>query len=113
MPRNMSFAMTTPQMKDRTKTVTRRFGWWNLKPGDILCAVEKGMGLKKGEKINRLGYIRVISTRAEKLCDITQADCIKEGFPDYSPGMFMDMLQDHYGCEIYDICNRIEFEHVA
>lgn len=112
MTRNMSFAMTTAQMNARTKTVTRRFGWWNLKPGDIVCAVEKGMGLKKGEKLKRLGYIRIISTRTEPLDAITQEDCIREGFPDYSPGMFTDMIQDHYGCEPNDISNRIEFEHI-
>ena len=47
MPRNMSFAMTTEQIRARTKTVTRRFGWWFLKAGDQVWAVEKAMGLKK------------------------------------------------------------------
>jgi len=27
MPRNMSFMLTTEQIKNRTKTVTRRLGW--------------------------------------------------------------------------------------
>jgi len=49
--RNMSFAMTTKQVRNQTKTVTRRFGWWFLKAGDIVQPVEKAMGLKKGEKI--------------------------------------------------------------
>ncbi len=52
--RNMSFMLTTQQMQDRTKDVTRRVGWWFLKPGDVIMAVEKGMGLKKGEKIKRM-----------------------------------------------------------
>lgn len=43
MPRNMSFALTTDQVKDRVKTVTRRNGWWFLKPGDIVNAVKKGV----------------------------------------------------------------------
>ena len=48
MARNMSFALTTEQFKARTKTVTRRFGWWFLKPGDVVRGVEKAMGLKPG-----------------------------------------------------------------
>jgi len=41
--RNMSFSMTTPQFKTRTKTVTRRLGWWFIQPGDLVYGVEKGM----------------------------------------------------------------------
>ena len=63
MPRNMSFAMTTPQIRARTKTVTRRFSWWFLKPGDVLWAAEKCMGFQKGEKIQRLCRIKVVSVK--------------------------------------------------
>ena len=42
MPRNMSFMITKEQVRNRTKTVTRRLGWAFLKPGDIVNAVEKG-----------------------------------------------------------------------
>lgn len=48
MPRNMSFTLTIEQMRARTKTVTRRKGWAFLKPGDLVWAVVKGMGLKPG-----------------------------------------------------------------
>lgn len=52
MPRNISFALTTPQFRARTKWVTRRLGWLFLKPGDTLMGVEKGMGLKiNGETV--------------------------------------------------------------
>ena len=64
MPRNMSFAMTTDQFRNRTKDVTRRFGWWFLKPGDLVMGVEKAMGLQKGQQIVRLGLIEIVSTRA-------------------------------------------------
>jgi hypothetical protein len=112
MPRNMSFAMTTEQVKNQTKTVTRRFGWWFLKPGDIICAVEKGMGLKKGDKVNRMGFIRVVSTRAEYLHEITSDDCVKEGFPNWQPSQFIEMICEHYRCSPREIVNRIEFEYV-
>lgn len=49
--KNISFMLTTEQVRTRIKTVTRRMGWRNSKPGDVLCGVEKGMGLKAGEKI--------------------------------------------------------------
>ena len=34
MPRHMSFSMTTEAVRNRTKTVTRRLAWWDLKPGE-------------------------------------------------------------------------------
>ena len=34
--KRISFSMTEPQFVDRTKTVTRRLGWRNLKPGEHL-----------------------------------------------------------------------------
>ena len=43
--RNMSFSATVQQVRDRTKTVTRRVGWKTLQPGEVLRAVEKGQGL--------------------------------------------------------------------
>lgn len=113
MPRNMSFAMTTSQFRMRTKDVTRRFGWWFLNSGDVLCGVEKAMGLKKGEKINRLGLIEVVSTRAEPLNAITYDDVIREGFPDYTPEDFIAMLVSHYRVSPQAEVNRIEYRYLA
>lgn len=113
MPRNMSFAMTTEQVRNRTKTVTRRFGWRFLKPGDLVQPVEKTMGLKNGEKIKKIGgLIRVVSVRLEGLYEIKKDDCKKEGFPDLTSFEFVDMLVRHYGCHPADLVNRIEFEYL-
>jgi len=112
MARNMSFAMTTEQIKDRSKTVTRRFGWWFLRVGEVVCAVEKAMGLKKGEQVERLALVRIISTRPEPLNAITQEDCVKEGFPGLTPAEFVTMLRSHYSREPDATINRIEFEYV-
>ena len=114
MPRNMSFALTTRQVIDQTKTVTRRFGWSFLKTGDELWAVEKGMGLKPGEKIKRLAKIRVTSIRAEPLSAMTNEDCSKEGFPSMTAANFIEMLISHYGKNITQdsTVNRIEFEYL-
>lgn len=108
--RNMSFAMTTEQMRAQTKDVTRRFGWWFLKPGDRVMAVEKGMGLKKGEKINQIYEIEIISTRPEPLNAITQSDVIREGFPEWTPEQFIEMLVNHYKVDPEKVINRIEFK---
>ena len=112
MPRNMSFALTTNQFKNRTKTVTRRFGWDFLKPGDIVCGVEKAMGLKKGDKIKKLGLIRILSIRREPLNVITPEDVAKEGFPDCSVEDFINMICSHYKCDSEININRIEFEYI-
>ena len=107
--RNMSFARTTEQIKNRTKTVTRRFGWWFLKPGDRIHAVEKGMGLKKGQKVVKLAALEVLSVRKERLDAITQRDCRREGFPSYRPKDFVRML----GGLGNQWVNRIEFKYIG
>lgn len=62
----MSFALTSTQINDRTKTVTRRLGWSRLRPGTLLQPVVKAQGLKKGEKVQKVGGpIRVVSVRRE------------------------------------------------
>jgi len=93
--RLMSFALTTAQLLDGSKTVTRRVGWANLKPGDRLKAVRKAMGLKPGEKVDVLAEIEVVSVRRERLDFINKTDCIAEGFPHLTPGQFVEMFCKH------------------
>lgn len=112
MPRNMSFALTTEQFKNRTKDVTRRLGWDFLQPGDLLWGVKKAMGLKKGEKIERLGLIEVVSSTAEPLGAISQEDVVREGFPDWSPAQFVDFFVKKNRITPDTIVNRIEFRYV-
>lgn len=110
--RNMSFSLTTNQILAGIKTVTRRFGWWFLKPGDLVRPVEKSMGLKKGERVKPLcGPLRIVSVRTEPLHCITDEDCVLEGFPDMNPAEFVDMLCRHYHCHQNQHVNRIEFEY--
>ena len=109
---NMSFSLTTAQYRNRSKTVTRRQGWWYLKPGDVFMGIEKGQGLKKGEKVKRMHASRVVSTREERICDITPKDVVREGFPGKSPEWFVDMYCKANKVDPFDFCNRIEFEHL-
>jgi hypothetical protein len=117
--RNMSFMLTTQQIRDRTKKVTRRVGWWNLKPGDLVCAVVKGMGLRKGEKVERLCTIRIVSTKPELLNEMLlrdlygRSEVILEGFPNLTPTGFVRMFcESHSKCTPTTMVNRIEFEYV-
>lgn len=111
--RNMSFMLTTKQMYDETKDVTRRMGWWNLKAGDVVMGVEKGMGLKAGEKVKKIYPIQIISVRREPLNYITAAEVVREGFPWMSIREFMTMfMNSHKGCKPETVVNRIEFKRV-
>lgn len=112
MPRNMSFFLTTLQIGQRTKTITRRMGWRFLKPGDEINAVVKAQGLKKGEKVKRLARLRVVSVRREGLHLITQDDVGREGFQYLSPLDFVEMFAEHNRCEPTAEVTRIEFEYV-
>jgi hypothetical protein len=108
----MSFALTTEQFKNRTKTVTRRKGWAFLKPGDELMGCKKCMGLKPGEKIERFGLIRVVDVRREPLDHITDEDVVREGFPGMDAQNFIHMFLSHMGGPREQIVTRIEFEYV-
>lgn len=110
--RNMSFRLTVEQFKNRTKDVTRRLGWWSLKPGTVVMGVVKGQGLKKGEKVEKLHAIEIVSVRPQPICAITPEDVAREGFPDKSCAWFIEMYCKANNCQPSDECNRIEFKHL-
>lgn len=108
--RNISFALTTGQVRAKTKTVTRRLGWLNAKPGDRLQPVVKGMGLKSGETVERIGaHIRLVSVRREPLNAITADDVTREGFT-MTPDEFVVLFcRSHKGCAPDTEVTRLEF----
>jgi hypothetical protein len=109
----MSFAMTTPQVEDQSKTITRRLGWKHLKVGDLVQPALKCMGLKKGEKIKKVGPpVRITSVRMEALEEITAEDVRKEGFPDWGVQEFIAFFCKLNKCAPTHIVNRIEFEYI-
>lgn len=114
MPRNISFSLTTDQIKDQSKTVTRRLGWTFLKPGDVLNACEKCMGLKPGEKVKKICKIRVVDVRCERLIEMPESDVAKEGFPDMSRkefiNFFVQSMRPKNG--VHEVLTRIEFEYL-
>jgi hypothetical protein len=108
--RNMSFALTTDQVLAQTKTVTRRLGWLQLRAGDYVQAVKKCMGLRPGEKLQKLCVIQIVNTYRQRLDRITQADCALEGFPHMTPAEFVEFFcKSHKGCTPETIVTCIEF----
>jgi hypothetical protein len=112
----MSFFLTTDQVKSKTKTVTRRIGWKNAKSGDVVQPVVKGQGLKKGERVERIGGpIRFVNVRRERLALMGERylyDPVLEGFPMLTNQQFIDMFCKHNGCGPDDDVTRIEFEYL-
>ena len=119
---NISFSLTTPQFRARTKTVTRRLGWLKLKPGDVLQSCEKCQGLKKGEHPVKLGKIKVVHVRREPLTALLHThaegmlygvtECEKEGFPHKTPEQFVSMFCLHNKCLPSSIVTRIQFYYL-
>jgi hypothetical protein len=94
----MSFAKTKKQIEAGTKTETRRMGWNCLNAGDILQAVDKTMGFRKGQKAVLFCNIRVEKTWREPLNVITQPGCDAEGFPEFAPDEFVSMFCEMNKC---------------
>lgn len=121
--RNMSFALTTAQIMEGTKTVTRRLGWLHARPGQQVRPVRKCMGLRPGERLDILrDPLTIVSVRREPLRAMTDdfeyglAECVLEGFgmhPEYSnPDAFAEMFcATHRGCTPDTVVTRIEFAY--
>jgi len=112
----MSFALTTEQVRNRTKTVTRRLGWKFAKQGDIVQPVVKGQGLKKGETVEKIGApIRVLNVRREPLHLMAtrySIEAVREGFPQLTNEAFIAMFCQHNDCTPDTEVTRIQFEYL-
>lgn len=108
--RLMSFTHTADAMRWRLKTVTRRAGWRNLRPGDRVLAVVKHRGRKPGEPLDVLGVIEITSNRREPLSAITAAEVEREGFGDLPPAEFVREFCRKIGGNPQTVINRIEFK---
>jgi len=68
--KNISFFITTDQVKQRQKAVTRRFAWKGIQPDQHLQGVNKCQGLKPGEHPVKLAEIIVLDSQWEPLNEI-------------------------------------------
>lgn len=112
--RNISFFLTQRQVREQSKTVTRRLGWDWVNVGTLLQPIVKGQGLKKGETVERIGGpIRVVSVTREPLGRILgrAGDVAAEGFPEMTGIQFANMFCAHNNCDPDDEVTRIEFEY--
>ena len=119
MPRIMRVSLTEEPVVSRTKTVTRRLGWWEdrhgrriLLPGQQLTLVRKSMGRRPGEPLVRLADVQVVDVRRERLCDITPDDVAREGFPGWSRERFVSYFCDHMRCKPDTAVTRIEWRYL-
>ncbi len=127
MSRRMSCSMTIDAVKERRKTVTRRHvdTWKNLKPGDHLVLIEKGMGLPKGAKQVVLAEVEVVSVELEPLWHLTDdeeyghEECAAEGFPTMEPAEFCSFWMESHGYRPRSqneamgvVCRRIEWRYL-
>jgi hypothetical protein len=115
MPRLMSVALTTPQVIDRSKTVTRRDGWRFLKSGDRLTLCPKVMGFRRGEHPERIVDVEILSVRRERLDAITAEDVAAEGFgmTGMTPAGFVSFFcGTHKGVRPDSEVTRIEWRYL-
>jgi hypothetical protein len=102
MPRLISVALTEDAVVRRAKTVTRRLGWLNLRPGTRLSLVRKAMGRRRRdgslEPLVYLGEVEVVAVRRERLDAVDAADVAREGFPDWTPAEFVAFFTSHMRC---------------
>lgn len=111
--RIMSFSTTVDQIRKETKTVTRRLGWKFLKPGDEIMAVVKCLGLRKGDKIEKIRPLSIVNVNRQVLyLNISEEEVIKEGFPDMSSLDFVKMFCKINKCDEFVELTRIEFKYI-
>ena len=126
MSRLMSVAFTEAAVRDRTKTVTRRKGWWKdkngrriIQPGDRITLCRKVMGRKKGEPLERIVDVEVVDVCREHLSNVThfpaygESEMCREGFPGLDPARFVhDFFVDAQGMDPDDLVTRIEWRYI-
>lgn len=117
--KNMAFSLTTEQVRNGTKTVTRRLGSADFRPGERRMAIEKGQGLKKGEHVKRIRIIECVSNQHEPLFklladpDYGRQESIRECFPDMDGLAFMEFFCRANGVSRRCAPNRIEFKYIT
>ena len=114
MPRLMAVSLTEDQVRDRSKTVTRRTGWRMLRPGDRLTLCQKVMGRRPGEPLDRITDVEIVSVRREPLNAITASDVTAEGFPQMTPAQFVCFFCGaHRGCNPDSEITVVEWRYLG
>lgn len=108
----LDFPYTKKYIKNRVQTVTHRVECPDIQPGDLFIACEK---FEDNEPCNILRHhqLRVVNKREEKLCNISQEDIYKEGFPNVTIAEYLDLFKRRYKCKDEQVVTRIEFKYVG
>lgn len=131
MTRLMSVSHTEAQVRNRSKTVTRRLGWKTLKQGDRLTLCKKVMGRRRRcvdcqhggcpvcggdgyivEPLYRLADVEVTAAFREPLSVVTPSDVAAEGFPDWTVQQFIDFYCATFKVTPETIVTRIEWRYL-
>lgn len=105
--RRISFNMTQDQIRDRSKSVTRRLGWRNAKVGERLLGVDR----LRSKDAKALAIVEVVRVNREPLNSITDEDVAAEGYPGRSPEWFVDKFCKAMKCPATQAVTRIEFRY--
>ncbi|MGV9838027.1 hypothetical protein ACWDUL_28035 [Nocardia niigatensis] len=117
MSRLMAVSLTESQVRDRSKTVTRRMGWRNLRPGERLTLCRKVMGRRRAdgrvEPLVRIVDVEVLAVGRERLGAITPDEVVAEGFPEMTPAQFVEFFcGSHRGCTPDSTVTRIQWRYL-
>ncbi len=98
------------------KDITRRLNWQWAKKGMFLLAVSKCQGIRPGERVETFGVIEILDVRREPLWNIVTLrgpdESTREGFPDLTAPMFVEMFCKHMHCAKDTDVTRVVFRHV-
>ncbi|WP_433603724.1 hypothetical protein ACQPXH_33230 (plasmid) [Nocardia sp. CA-135953] len=113
----MAVSLTEAQVRDRSKTVTRRMGWRNLSAGERLTLCRKVMGRRRAdgrvEPLVRIVDVEVLAVQRERLDAITPDEVVAEGFPEMTPEQFVDFFcGSHRGCTPDSTVTRIQWRYL-
>lgn len=116
--RNISFFLTRDQILRKIKRVTRRTGWAHAVPDMRLQPIEKGQGLKAGEKVVKLGCpIVILDNFPEALTELIrrpsygEEEAALEGFPGWTGRQFVDFICKQPGVFPERELNRLYFDY--
>lgn len=108
----MSCSLTIAAVRERRKTVTRRHvdTWRNLKAGDRLTLIEKGMGLPAGAKQVVLAEVEIVDVRVEPISLLAddvrygRQEVVLEGLGHLAPDEFVGMWCQSHGAPTPAAC---------
>lgn len=107
--RLVSFSHTSLALVTGNKDVTRRCGlYWQraLRPGSRFAAIDRTP--RTGHGWNKIATCETVSAAAQKIDEVTDEECRREGRPDLTAEQFIRFYEEQFVCGD-DWITRIEF----